>query len=154
MGEGRTAPSISPAPGVAAAEAPLSPTGEAHPRRRPAKRRRVLIGDARGSTRYLRTTWHRETNVFVLSTWADEVCTGSVRVPVTQAPELISLLADGLGEAAGLTAEVETPQPGASPRLADRLLSRLGLARAPRRRGADRRRASRTATSAQVLKLR
>ena len=68
-------------------------------RRRRLRRRRVLIGDARHNGRYLRATWHAEDRMFVLSTWTDEVCTGAVRLPVAKAPELINLLADGLGDA-------------------------------------------------------
>lgn len=163
MGEGNltTSPVTGPAAAAAAAHAPpLSPSGEARPLRRPAKRKRVLIGDARGNTRYLRTTWHRETNVFVVSTWTDEVCTGSVRVPVEQAPELIGLLADGLGEAASYAAPAETPSSETSPRVADRLLNRLGLVRkSPRRESgsASRRQRSRAAsavTGATIHKLR
>lgn len=71
----------------------------AGPRRRVAKRRRVLIEDTRRNGRYLRTTWHAEGRMFVLSTWTDEVCTGAVRIPVERAPDLINLLSDGVGDA-------------------------------------------------------
>jgi hypothetical protein len=78
-----------------AAEATAAPM-----RARRVKRRRVLIADARDNGRYLRTTWHAEDGMFVLSTWAGEVCTGAVRIPVDRAPDLINLLVDGLGDAA------------------------------------------------------
>jgi hypothetical protein len=77
------------------------------PRRRPIKRRRVLIADARADGRYLRVTWHAEEQTFVLSTWSDEVCSGAIRIPVDRAPELINLLSDGVGDA--LTAKAAAP---------------------------------------------
>jgi hypothetical protein len=85
----------------AAQEVPAGPEITPVPRRPKVKRRRVLIGDARRNGRYLRATWHPEGRMFVLSTWTDEVCTGAVRVPVDQAADLVNLLADGLGDAAG-----------------------------------------------------
>lgn len=89
MGEAAAAPSVrtafgGPAPGQ---------------RRRAIKRRRVLIGDSRGNGRYLRATWHAEGQMFVLSTWTDEVCTGAVRIPVEKASDLVNLLSDGMGDA-------------------------------------------------------
>lgn len=59
----------------------------------------MLIEDSRRNGRYLRTTWHAEGRMFVLSTWTDEVCTGAVRIPVERAPDLINLLTDGVGDA-------------------------------------------------------
>jgi hypothetical protein len=73
------------------------------------RRRRVLIGDVRNNGSYLRTTWHVEGRMFVVSTWNDQVCTGAIRLPVDGAAELVGLLADGLAEAA------VTPSASASP---------------------------------------
>jgi hypothetical protein len=70
------------------------------PTGRPLRRRRVIVGDARSNGTYLRTTWHAENEVFVVSTWNEEVCTAAVRVPVEGAAELAGLLVDGLAEAA------------------------------------------------------
>jgi len=81
-----------PEPEGAPAKAPVV-------RRSRVRRHRVLIGDARHNGRYVRATWHAEDRVFVISTWADEVCTGAVRLPAHKAPELINLLSDGLGDA-------------------------------------------------------
>jgi hypothetical protein len=67
---------------------------------RPARRRRVLIEDARRNGHHLRVTWHPETRQFVLSTWSADVCTGSARLGVDDVAELTGLLVDGLGEAA------------------------------------------------------
>jgi hypothetical protein len=76
--------------------------------RRPLRRRRVLVGDARNNGSYLRTTWHVEGRVFVVSTWDEEVCTAAVRVPVEDAAGLVGLLVDGLAEAAAMPAEAGT----------------------------------------------
>jgi hypothetical protein len=67
---------------------------------RPARRRRVLIEDARRNGHHLRATWHPDTRQFVLSTWSADVCTGSARLAVEDVAELAGLLVDGLGEAA------------------------------------------------------
>jgi hypothetical protein len=75
----------------------------------------VLIGDIRRNGRYLRTTWHAEDRMFVLSTWTDEVCTGAVRIPVEKAPDLISLLSDGLGDAIGARPGKPAERPESSP---------------------------------------
>ena len=95
-------------------EAPAgAPTKAPVVRRSRVRRHRVLIGDARHNGRYVRATWHAEGRVFVISTWADEVCTGAVRLPVHKAPELINLLSDGLGDALDprQVAERRTPSP-------------------------------------------
>jgi hypothetical protein len=64
------------------------------------KRRRVLVEDSRGNGTYLRTTWHPEGRTFVFSVWHEDVCTAAVRLPVERSPEVISLLVDGLADAA------------------------------------------------------
>lgn len=80
----------------------------------PIKRRRVLIADARENGTYLRTTWHADRRMFVVSTWNDEVCLGAIRVPVEDAAELMSLLMDGLVEHIG---DLPVPDvPPAAPR--------------------------------------
>jgi hypothetical protein len=114
-----------------------------------------VLRDQRGAERHLRVTWHRESNSFVMSTWADQVCTGSVRLPVEQAPELIGLLADGMGEAVGYAATPEpTVGPGTSPGVVDRVLGRFGFRRAGRAtKQAGRPRAG-EGPAAQILKLR
>jgi hypothetical protein len=72
-------------------------------------RRRVFIEDVRDNGTYLRTTWHPERRLFVVSTWAGEVCTGAVRLPAGEAAELATLLVDGLADAS------ERPTPAAAP---------------------------------------
>jgi hypothetical protein len=67
---------------------------------RPARRHRVLIEDARRNGHHLRATWHPDTRQFVLSTWNADVCTGAVRLAVSDVAELTGLLTDGLAEAA------------------------------------------------------
>ena len=58
----------------------------------------MFIEDIRENGMYLRTTWHPERRLFVVSTWSGEVCTGAVRLRASEAPELVSLLVDGLAE--------------------------------------------------------
>jgi hypothetical protein len=86
--------------------------GRPTPPDKPPKRRRVLIADARRNGSYLRTTWHAESGVFVVSTWNDEVCLGAIRVPVADAAELMSLLMDGLVETIGAAPLPDAPPVG------------------------------------------
>ncbi len=105
------------------------PEPSSRPLAKPPKRRRVFIADARGNGNYLRTTWHSEGRMFVVSIWHEElsaegrrhhgaadggragVCLGAIRVPVEDAAEIVSLLMDGLVEvvADGPLSEVELP---------------------------------------------
>lgn len=62
--------------------------------------RRLFLPDARGSHRYLRVTWHKETSTIVLSHWQDEVCVASTPVPLEDATKLIGLIVGALKEAA------------------------------------------------------
>lgn len=84
------------------------------------RRRRVLIDDARCNGNHLRVTWHPETRQFVVSTWSAGVCTGSARVRAEDAPELATLLVDGLADAA-TTAPVAASAAGAPPATGPRL---------------------------------
>jgi hypothetical protein len=83
--------------------------GRPTPPDKPPKRRRVLIADARRNGSYLRTTWHAESGMFVVSTWNGEVCLGAIRVPAADAAELMSLLMDGLVDMIGTTPQVDVP---------------------------------------------
>jgi hypothetical protein len=76
---------------------------------RPVHRRRVLIEDARRNGHHLRATWHPDTRQFVLSTWHEDVCTGSARLAVEDATDLTGLLVDGLGEAAATRSTLAVP---------------------------------------------
>jgi hypothetical protein len=78
-------------------------------RERPVHRRRVLIEDARRNGHHLRATWHPDTRQFVLSTWREDVCTGSARLAVEDAADLAGLLVDGLGEAAAVRSTPSVP---------------------------------------------
>jgi hypothetical protein len=90
------------------------------------KRRRVLIPDARANGRYLRTTWHAEDRMFVLSTWSEEICTGAVRIPADKAPDLVNLLVDGLGDVVeDAPVAPPTPLPTTRQRL-DEVRQRIG----------------------------
>ena len=52
--------------------------------------------DARGSGRALRVTWHEEADLVVLSLWHGGTCTGTFRLPVTEVPDLVDALQEGL----------------------------------------------------------
>jgi hypothetical protein len=69
------------------------------PRGAPA-RRRVFIEDARRNGQFLRVTWHAEQQQFVVSNWDDNLCVGATRVPIESVPDLVSLLVEGLAQAA------------------------------------------------------
>ena len=53
--------------------------------------------DGRGDDRALRMSWHTEADLVVLSTWRQNVCTATFRLPVDDVPELIAFLSSGLG---------------------------------------------------------
>jgi len=91
--------------------------------------RRVLVEDARGADRHLRVTWHPEAGQFNVSTWHGDVCAGAVRVRAEDAPRLIALLADGMGDALA-PGEPVGPSSPAPPRW------RIWLERALHRRAA------------------
>jgi hypothetical protein len=63
-------------------------------------RRRVFVEDARRNGQFLRVTWHAEQQQFVVSNWDDNLCVGATRVRVEDVPELVSLLVEGLAQAA------------------------------------------------------
>lgn len=63
-------------------------------------RKRVLVDDARRNGQFLRLTWHRSEQQFVLSNWDGPVCVGATRVPVVDAPAVMAVLAEGLADAA------------------------------------------------------
>jgi hypothetical protein len=50
------------------------------------------FADARG--RSLRATWHAEAELVVLSLWETDRCIGTFRLPVSDAPQLMVLLAE------------------------------------------------------------
>ena len=83
--------------------------------------RRVFVEDARGNGAYLRVTWHADGRQFVVSHWHDDVCVAATRVPVDAAPELVSMLVNGLAESAGSRGSVSRAE---TTRLAS-LLQRL-----------------------------
>ena len=113
---------------------------------RPARRRRVIIEDARRTGGYLRATWHPATRQFVVSTWRGDVCTGAARVSVEDAADLAGLLVDGLADGAAAPATAGPAERGA---LHPRVLGLLDRARAWLRRvGADRPSTSQPSTAA------
>lgn len=85
---------------------------------RSARRRRVLVEDARHDGRHLRATWHPEARQLVVSTWSRDVCTGAARLSIEDAALLAALVVDGLADAAADRAAAEAAQPPARSGLA------------------------------------
>jgi len=65
---------------------------------RPLPRTGAVFLDPRGEDRSLRVSWHPEADVVVLSLWRDNLCAGTFRLAVDEAPDLIDLLRAGLAE--------------------------------------------------------
>lgn len=63
-------------------------------------RRRAFVEDARRNGQFLRITWHRDRQQFVVSNWDGTVCVGATRVRVEEAPALLDVVARGLADAA------------------------------------------------------
>lgn len=63
--------------------------------------RTVLLGDARDPDRYLRVTWHPDSQTVVFSHWHGAVCAASTAVPLPEAGRLADLLAGVLRQTAG-----------------------------------------------------
>jgi hypothetical protein len=68
-------------------------------------RDRVWFLDDREPPRRLQVTHHAQSALVVFSMWQDEVCTGTFRLPVADAPAMIELLVAGLADAASSTVE-------------------------------------------------
>jgi hypothetical protein len=62
--------------------------------------RRAVIEDARQNGAFLRTTWHAESGVFVISHWNEGVCVAATRIPVEAVQDLIAVLVSGLAQSA------------------------------------------------------
>lgn len=61
--------------------------------------RTVLLGDGRGEDRYLRVTWHPDSETFVFSHWNGPVCAASTPVRLSDASRLLELLSAALAQA-------------------------------------------------------
>lgn len=60
--------------------------------------RSAVVPDVRGEGRALRTTWHHEAGVVVLSVWRDNVCVATTRLSPDDAAALVAALSDGLAD--------------------------------------------------------
>ena len=69
---------------------------------------RVFVPDSRGDEFFLRVTYHEPERLFVVSTWEHDRCTAAIRIPVSSAPELVTLLVNGLASAAGAPSTTTT----------------------------------------------
>lgn len=61
---------------------------------------RDWFDDVRGDGRRLQVTWHPEHGLAVLSLWHGATCTATFQLPIGDAPRIITLLANSLGDAA------------------------------------------------------
>lgn len=71
-----------------------------------------VFRDLRGRGRALRVSWHAEDGLVVLSLWDGPRCTGTVRLPAQDVPDLLDALASGLAREAPAPA----PPVAAAPR--------------------------------------
>jgi hypothetical protein len=67
--------------------------------------RGAVFGDTRDGGRGLRVSWHHEIGCVVLSTWQDDRCVSTARIPTADVPRLIQVLVTGL--AAQVPAQAE-----------------------------------------------
>jgi len=65
--------------------------------------RREWFTDDRDSGRQMELTWHRDEQIVIISLWQGAVCRATFRMPITEAPSAIGVLADALGDAATST---------------------------------------------------
>ena len=72
---------------------------------RPLPPRGAVFGDARDGGRGLRVSWHHEIGCVVLSTWHDDKCVSTARIPTADVPRLVQVLVAGL--AAQVPAQAE-----------------------------------------------
>lgn len=73
--------------------------------------RRVYVEDPRGNDIHLRVTWHPDSAQFVVSHWQGSVCLAATRMPASAAPAVITLLAQGVGDAMRDEAPIEALGP-------------------------------------------
>ena len=67
--------------------------------------RGAVFADTRDGGRGLRVSWHQELDCVVLSTWHDDRCVSTARIPTADVPRLIQVLVAGL--AAHVPAQAE-----------------------------------------------
>ena len=69
--------------------------------------RGAVFADTRDGGRGLRVSWHHELGCVVLSTWHDDRCVATARIPTSDVPRLIQTLVEGL--ATSSAAAVQRP---------------------------------------------
>ena len=67
--------------------------------------RGAVFGDTREGGRGMRVSWHHEIGCVVLSTWHDDKCVSTARIPTADVPRLVQVLVAGL--AAQVPAQAE-----------------------------------------------
>lgn len=94
--------------------------------------RTLVLGDARGTGRCLRVTWHRNTSTVVFSHWNGSICAASTPVRLDDATRVIELLITALRDAADTAAREGSTAAAAEARsVVDRLRRRLRPVLAP-----------------------
>lgn len=77
---------------------------------RPAPVEGSIFLDARRGGRALRVSWHRDSDLVVLSLWRENVCVGSFRLDGADVPALVDLLSSQpFAEPAGESPTAELP---------------------------------------------
>jgi hypothetical protein len=71
---------------------------------------RVWFYDARSQVRRMGVSTHPSDSTIVISLWQGDVCTGTFRMPATNAAHLISTLAYGMTEAISIPDERPDPE--------------------------------------------
>jgi hypothetical protein len=67
--------------------------------------RGAVFADTREQGRGLRISWHHEIGCVVLSTWQDDRCVSTARIPTAEVPRLIQVLVAGLAAQMPVQAE-------------------------------------------------
>lgn len=57
-----------------------------------------MFFDSRGSDRCMRTSWHHEAGLLVVSLWRDDTCVATLRLERDEVSRLMVALAEGLRE--------------------------------------------------------
>jgi len=85
-----------------------------------------VLSDARDGGRALRVSWHPTDDMFVLSLWRDDRCTGTFQLIRSDVPGLVTCLVDGLAQPSSTWSPVTQ---SVTPTLASRLLRQLAARR-------------------------
>jgi hypothetical protein len=77
--------------------------------------------DDRSPVRRMQVAWHPSERLVILSLWQGDTCTGTFRLPIEDAPQLMHVLVDALGNGAVTPAS----RPQSPPSWLERIKRRL-----------------------------